>query len=84
MLSKCQEYGIHLLEQEYPPLLPVLSPDACEGAATRPEQREGILDLCECANFSGGGAGSEEEDAELQAFVDSIDKMSRELDCSAP
>jgi hypothetical protein len=81
MLSLCKEYNIHLLEQEYPPLLPVL---CSEGSSTHQGHRDGILDLCECANFSGGGAGSEEEDTELQAFVDSIDDMSKQLDCSAP
>jgi hypothetical protein len=81
MLSLCKKYNIHLLEQEYPPLLPVL---CSEGSSTHLGQRDGILDLCECANFSGGGAGSVEEDAELQAFVESIDDMSKKLNCCAP
>lgn len=80
MLSLCKQYGIPLLAQEYPPLLPVLS--KAGSTASVPARR--VLDLCECVNFSGGGAGSEEEDEELQKFVDSIEEMAKRINCSAP
>ena len=83
MLNVCKRYSVALLAQEYPPLLPVLGGRSPEVDVSHGNV-DGVLDLCECVNYSGGGAGSAEENDELNAFVERIGRFAGAMDCEAP